>query len=126
MSLHAPVTELPLFAPPPRVAEEEKGREAVAAAAEPSGKANYLRMVRARMRAIYRSRVGAYGADHPRACVRPDDARAYFETLNPPAGMSRNFLGAVFREPGWTVVGEYRSGTDRSHGNKLNEYRWTG
>lgn len=126
MSLHARTDSLPLFSPPASVPEVEKGHAGVQAAAEAPGRGLYLRMVRARMRALYRQRVQVYGVDYPKACVRPDDARAYFETLNPPAEMSRNFLAAVFREPGWECIGRYRSGTAGSNGNELKAYRWVG
>jgi len=56
--------------------------------------------------------------------VTPDDARDYFESLNPPPPeeLSRNFLAAVFRTREWEVVGTYKSTTPGSHANRLNEY----
>lgn len=126
MSMVGPgVSGLPLFGTAP--SEPEKGATAVAELASDPMRASYLRVIRDRMRMIYRTRVRAYGADSQRAVVRPDDAREIFEReCNAPADMSRNFLGAVFRERGWVRVGEYRSETKGSHGNDLNEYRWKG
>lgn len=126
MSMNAPVSTLPLFAQPAPSSELEKGRVGVERAAEAPGRALYLRMVRARMRALYRQRVQAYGVDYPKAFVSPDDGRAYLESLNPPENMSRNFMAAVFREPGWVVVGTYTSATKNGHGNKLQKYAWRG
>lgn len=81
-------------------------------------RADYLERVRAEMR-----RWAEDGEP-----ITPDDARAYFESLNPPPPekLSRNFLACVFREPGWRVVGTYKSETPGSHANRLNVYKWNG
>jgi hypothetical protein len=109
---------------PPRVSEREIGRRAVAEVASLPERAAYLQRIRDKMRQVYRMKVDLYG-EHG-ASVTPDDARRYFESMNPPAGLSRNFLAAVWREPGWEIVGVYHSETRGSHGNKLNRYRWVG
>jgi hypothetical protein len=58
----------------------------------------------------------------------PDDARQAFEAMDPPDAktLSRNFLGCVFRQPKWVVVGTYRSQTPGSHANRLNIYALRG
>lgn len=78
-------------------------------------RAEYLERVRAQMR-----RWAETGA-----VVTPDDARAYFESLNPPGPehLSRNFLGCVFRGAEWEFAGTYKSQTPGSHANRLNMYR---
>lgn len=121
MSEVAPIAALPLFAPP---VEAEKGRKAVADVSSLTERREYLEAIRSQMRMLYRSRVGVHGAD--RARVTPDDARRAFEAMRPPKGLSRNFLAAVWREKGWTVVGDYVSETNGSHGNKLQAYAWIG
>lgn len=118
MSQTAPMSALPLFAAP--AAREERP----AAPPELSERREYLEAIRSRMRMLYRSRAGIHGSD--RARVTPDDARYAFESMNPPAGISRNFLAHVFREPGWVVVGEYESATNGAHRNKLQAYAWRG
>ena len=93
--------------------EERKRDEALAHLEET--RADYLDRVRTAMR--------RWAEDgHP---ITPDDARDYFESLNPPGPerLSRNFLGCVFRGREWEVVGTYRSATPGSHGNRLNIYR---
>lgn len=125
MSQHAPVGLLPLFgqtAEPPRPSEAEKGRRAVEAAG--LNRRDYIDRIRARMRELYRDRAVIVGMEHAR--VTPDDARQAFEEMDPPAGISRNFLAFVFRSPEWEVVGQHVSTTGGSHGNKLNAYAWRG
>ena len=75
-----------------------------------------------RVRATMRRWAGDGGA------ITPDDARDYFESLDPPGPerLSRNFLGCVFRGREWEVVGTYTSATPGSHGNRLNIYRLRG
>lgn len=64
------------------------------------------------------------------AVVTPDDAREYFEGMDPPpppaSELSRNFLAVVFRTKEWEPVGRYRSQVSGSHGNELRTYRWRG
>lgn len=123
MSQNAPVDLLPLFTQPapPRETEAEKGRRILDALAEQ--RRGYLDRIRSQMRQLYLDRSALHGTG---ARVSPDDARAFFESLSPPAGLSRNFLAQVFREPGWTVVGSHVSTTKGSHGNDLKAYAWTG
>lgn len=118
MSERVPTSTLPLFAE----SEREKGRRIVGELATLPDRAAYLELIREKMRRVYRLRVDLHG-EHG-AWVTPDDARRFFESLNPPAGISRNFLAGVWREPGWQIVGIYHSATKNSHGNKLNRYRW--
>ena len=108
---------------PKRESEVQKGHRIVSEIASLPDRRAYLERVRFRMRSLYEAR---YRDQGERASVTPDDARRVFEAMGPPATMSRNFLAAVFREPGWEVVGTYRSATENSHGNRLNAYAWRG
>lgn len=106
-----------------RESERQRGSRIVAELAERPDRAEYLIRVRAAMRRLYRARYADVGE---RATVTPDDARRVFEAMGPPKSLNRNFLGGVFRERGWEIVGTYASQTRGSHGNRLNQYRWTG
>lgn len=91
----------------------------------------YLKLIRAAMGRLYGERVYAVrhgigwwdrdGSAEAVAWVSADDARRYFEALNPPAELSRNFLGQVFREAGWVALPGRRilSTTPGSHANEL-------
>lgn len=121
------VTQSDLFGNPAldrmRESERDKGNRIVAALTGRPDRADYLSRVRAAMRRLYRARYADVGE---RAVVTPDDARRVFEAMGPPRSMSRNFLGGVFRERGWEIVGTYASETPGSHGNRLNQYAWRG
>lgn len=112
MSEVAPLSTLPLFAG----TEEDAKREAFASMEET--RAYYLDKVRRKMRALALVRMGQ--GLHPRAT--PDEARAAFEEMNPPAEMSRSFLALVFRGPEWKMAGRYKSATPGSHANVLHVY----
>lgn len=62
--------------------------------------------------------------------VTADDARAYFESLPNvpgPEQLSRNFLGATFKEPGWVCTGQsVLSRTKGGHANRILVWRWEG
>ena len=95
------------------LSEVEVGERVLDAMEATALRAHYLDLVRAHMVTLD---TGYYP-------VTPDDARAYFESLDPPPTMSRNFLACVFRDGQWEACGTYRSKTPGSHGNRLNQYR---
>jgi len=110
---------------PPRLTEREKGERAVCELGSEPQRAGYLEAIREKMRRLYQMRVDLHG-EHG-AWVTADDAREFLELiLRPPPAMSRNFLGATFKEPGWEVVGSYHSSTRGSHGNRLLKWKWVG
>ena len=93
---------------------EEDAKHAALDAMEASElRAEYLERIREEMR-----RRASGGSE-----VDPDEARAYFESLDPPEDLSRNFLACVFRGPEWEVTGRYKSETPGSHANELKRYR---
>ena len=63
-------------------------------------------------------------------CVSADDARAYFEALPNVPGpdtLSRNFLGATFKERGWVCTGRMiHSATKGGHANRIFVWHWEG
>lgn len=62
--------------------------------------------------------------------VTADDARAYFEQLPNVPGpdtISRNFLGATFKGPGWVATGDMVLSTTKGrHANRIFVWRWEG
>ena len=93
---------------------EEDAKHQILDAMEASElRASYLVVVRGEMR-----RRASRGSE-----VDPDEARAFFESLNPPEDLSRNFLACVFRGPEWEACGTYKSQTANSHANELKRYR---
>jgi len=62
--------------------------------------------------------------------VTADDARAYFEALPNVPGpdtLSRNFLGATFKERGWVCTGRMiHSATKGGHANRIFVWHWEG
>ena len=98
------------------IGPEEEARDRALEAMEASElRQHYLEIIRKEMRR--RAEAGL--------TATPDDARAFFESLDPPPPelLSRNFLGCTFRTGEWEVVGTYRSRTAGSHANRLNRYR---
>jgi len=77
----------------------------------------YLVEVRAHLRSLGRD-------------VTADDARAFFESLPGVPGpdtLSRNFLGAVFKAPGWMATGDMAlSATRGRHASRILVWRWMG
>jgi hypothetical protein len=66
------------------------------------------------------------------AFVTADDARKYLEDaiaagkFERPNG-SLNFLGSLFKAPGWETTGGFvKSRTRGSHANRLLKWKWTG
>jgi len=85
----------------------------------------WLVKIRREMRVLYLTRERQYG---PGAFVTGDDARKYFEQLpNVPMDMSRNFLGAVFKNGDWKTDGRtIKSKTVGGHANRLFKWRYVG
>lgn len=86
-------------------------------------RSGWLEAIRAEMHLLYQRRRTAWGAE---AFVTADDARSYFEGLNPPPpeALSRNFLGSVFKK-GWETCGLSNSQTKGRHGNRIYKWRRT-
>lgn len=58
--------------------------------------------------------------------VTADDARPYLLRWRFDERRSKNFLGQLFRVPGWRCVGTRRSKTPGSHGNELKVWIFEG
>lgn len=110
------MNDLPLFA---SSHEAEIGAAIVDELAEL--RAEYLEHIRIEMVRLYRDR--RYSDVTP--YVSGDDARRYFESLDPPSPeeLSRNFLAGVWREKRWIRVGWIKSTTEGSHGNRIAAYQ---
>lgn len=120
MSLHAPLDKLPLFGP-----EEEAKNEALDTFERETGE--WLSRLRDEMRKVYDYRVNTKG--YRFAYVTADDARRLMQhrpDFRPPAGVSMNATGALFRTNGWKVVGYTKSVTKGSHGNRIARWAYLG
>lgn len=91
--------------------------------------ANYkplLDWLRDRMQRLYLDRLCHQGREL--AFVTADDARLILDTdpqIPGPDRLCRNFLGQLFRAPGWSTTGQIRrSSTPGSHGNLLMCWRY--
>lgn len=123
MSLHAPLSSLPLFG---GRSDADQARTILKRAERESRR--WLDSLRNAMRQLYDERVIAQGAE---AFVTADDARRLMRKrtwLQPPAGVSMNAMGALFRAKGWTKLpgGKHNSRTPGSHGNDLDRWAWVG
>lgn len=91
-----------------------------------------LAEVREGMRRLYAHLKDYEGLEpNPPVFVCGDDARSFFEALPgvpPPEILSRNFLAAVWREPGWRVIPYkvHQSCVEGSHGRRVLCYEWVG
>lgn len=87
-----------------------------------------LDQLRQRMVVLYQQRLDAQGREL--AYVTADDARLILDTdpkVPGPDELNRNFLGALFKAPGWQPTGQYiKSRTAGSHANRLLCWRWVG
>ena len=142
MSQHAPTSNLPLFSPPEPNPEVEEKHRALEELEESELRARYLTKIRGAMLRLWRRRFRFLQREageldlppaqrwpgYPEAVVTPDDAREYFEDLDPPGpeDLSRNFLASVFRGSEWEAVDTYKSRTEGSHANELKAYAWAG
>ena len=75
--------------------------------------------------ALLRGELARTSRDH--GAVSADDARRFMAAhpeLGWPAG--NNWLGALFRVPGWRCVGTTLSRTPGSHANLLRTWVWEG
>jgi len=74
---------------------------------------------------IYRFRAECDGSANAFVCA--DDARAVLDRMPGMDGVNRNFLGQLFRAPGWRATGQrVKSKTEGSHGNDLMAWRYEG
>lgn len=102
---------------------EQDKKEKALAAMEDSELRRYL-LTRARKfaRRLYRDREQRHGDD---AYVCADDVRRHLEDhYEIPDGLSRNFLGQVFRTEAWETDGStVQSNTPGSHSNRILKWR---
>lgn len=100
-------------------------RDAVLAALE-GRYHSLLEYLRRRLRGLYEQRLERQGREL--AHVTADDARLILDSdpnVPPPDRLCRNFLGQLFRSPGWQATGSIiRSHTAGSHGNLLFCWRF--
>jgi hypothetical protein len=111
-------------ADPPAPPSEKEIRDAVLA--DLGGRnADVLAWLRKRLAVIYRIRREDVGREN--AYVSADDARKLIDRMPEFQGKCMNFLGALFKAPGWKPTGNYHtSTTPGSHANKLVCWRWEG
>ena len=84
-----------------------------------------LDRLRAGLVKVYRFRVLDVGAAN--AYVTADDARRLLDGYRGAKPACNNFLGSLFRAPGWQFTGDrVRSRTPGSHSNELKCWRYTG
>ena len=74
------------------------------------------------MREFYRARAGDPTHDY----VTADDAREALVALNVAVGTNLNFLGALFKTPGWEAFGFTKSKTRGRHSNRVFRWRYVG
>ena len=82
-----------------------------------------LAVTRAAMVRLYRERLMRHGLEI--AGVSADDARRWLRDHPEYDRGNHNWLGALFRAPGWVRVGRITSTTPGSHGNELRRWAWT-
>lgn len=83
-----------------------------------------LEWIRQRMRALYAQRLDKQGYELAQVCA--DDARALIDAEPRLKGVRRNFMGQLFKAPGWVWTGAFtKSRTAGSHGNLLMCWRWS-
>jgi hypothetical protein len=87
--------------------------------------ADLLNYLRGRLKVTYRFLVEDVGREF--AYVTADDARRILDADRRFDGVCRNFLGALFKGPGWKSTGAFhKSRTPGSHANRLLCWRFDG
>jgi len=129
VSLTAPTSLLPLFAPRSGAEAEQRAGASVLDRMADANRA-WLTRIRAALVSIYEARVARWGTTDPRSYVCADDAERLART-NPylalPAGASPNLMGSVFRTAEWAAIDRtHVSSQPGSHGNLLTRWRYVG
>lgn len=107
---------------PPAPSEEQIRDEILADLGE--RRREVLDWLRRRLVVIYKLRCFDVGIAN--AWVTADDARRIIDADERFSGVNRNFLGALFKVPGWRSVGFHKSETAGSHANRLMRWVWEG
>lgn len=95
-------------------------------AAHAAKRREWLRRLQGDLRACLADRVQRYPRDSQMWVVSGNDARRIFEQYEDAPGpeVSRSFLGAVFRRPGWVRAGHTLSTGVGHHACEIKTYKW--
>lgn len=106
--------------------ERDRKERALAAMEDSELRRYLLTRLRKYAKRLYLDRVERHGERKAYVCA--DDVRRYLEReLEPPEGLSRNFLGACFGTVDWETDGStVQSNTPGSHGNRILRWSYTG